>query len=65
MMHIDLDPPLDDPLRTEEFDALVRELLPEVRTRAPQLSVIDALREAARLADARLRSDGRLDRGRL
>ena len=65
MMHIDLDPPLDDPLRTEEFDALVRELLPEVRTRAPQLSVIDALREAARLAEARLRSDGRLDRGRL
>ena len=64
-MHIDLDPPLDDPLRTEEFDALVRELLPEVRTRAPQLSVIDALREAARLAEARLRSDGRLDRGRL
>lgn len=64
-MAIDLDPPLDDPLRTEEFDALVRELLPEVRTRAPQLSVIDALREAARLAEARLRSDGRLDRGRL
>ena len=64
-MHIVLDPPLDDPLRTEEFDALVRELLPEVRTRAPQLSVIDALREAARLAEARLRSDGRLDRGRL
>ena len=43
----------------------MRELLPEVRTRAPQLSVIDALREAARLAEARLRSDGRLDRGRL
>lgn len=64
-MHIDLDPPLDDPLRTEEFDALVCELLPEVRTRAPQLSVIDALREAARLAEARLRSDGRLDRRRL
>jgi hypothetical protein len=64
-MYIDLDPPLDDPLRTEEFDALVRELLPEVRTRAPQLSVIDALREAARLAEARLRSDGRLDRGRI
>ena len=64
-MHIDLDPPLDDPLRTEEFDALVRELLPDVRARAPQLSAIDTLREAARLAEARLRSDGRLDRGRL
>ena len=64
-MHIDLDPPLDDPLRTEEFDALVRELLPEVRARVPQLSDIEVLREAARLAEARLRSDGRLDRGRL
>ena len=65
MMHIDLDPPLDDPLRTEEFDALVRELLPEVRARTPQLSAIEALREAARLAEARLRSDGRLDRERI
>jgi len=64
-MHIDLDPPLDDPLRTEEFDALVRELLPKVHARAPQLSAVEALREAARLAEARLRSDGRLDRGRL
>jgi len=64
-MHIDLDPPLDDPLRTEEFDVLVRELLPEVRARSPQLSVIEALRESARLAEARLRSEGRLDRGRL
>ena len=64
-MHIDLDPPLDDPLRTEEFDALVRELLPEVRARSPQLSVIEALRESARLAEARLRCEGRLDRGRL
>ncbi len=64
-MHIDLDPPLEDPLRTEEFDALVRELLPEVRARAPELSAIEALREAARLAEGRLRCDGRLDRGRL
>lgn len=64
-MHIDLDPPLDDPLRTEEFDALVRELLPDVRARAPQLSAVEALREAARLAEGQLRSDGRLDRGRI
>ena len=64
-MHIDLDPPLDDPLRTEEFDALVRELLPEVRARSPWLSVLEALREAAKLAEARLRTGGRLDRARL
>ena len=64
-MPIDLAPPLEDPLRTEEYDALVRQLLPEVRAGAPQLSEIEALREAARLAEGRLRSDGRLDRGRL
>lgn len=64
-MHIYLDPPPDDPLRTEEFDALVRELLPELRARSPRLSAVDALRQAARLAEARLRADGRLDRWRL
>lgn len=48
------EPPLDDPLRTEEFDVLVRILLPEVRRVNPHLSGVEALREAARCAEKRL-----------
>jgi hypothetical protein len=51
----DPDYPLEDPLRTEEFDALVRVLLATVQARSPQLSSIEALREAARLAEAQMR----------
>jgi hypothetical protein len=52
----DQDNPLEDSLRTEEFDALVRVLLPTVQARSPELSPIEALREAARLAEAQLRA---------
>ena len=47
--------PRDDSLRTEEFDALVRALLPTVQVREPELTSIEALREAARLAEAHMR----------
>jgi hypothetical protein len=56
--------PLEDPLRTEEFDALVRVLLPTVQARSPELSALEALREAARLAESRLRELGWLTWGR-
>jgi hypothetical protein len=56
--------PLEDPLRTEEFDALVRVLLPTVQARSPELSAIEALREAARLAESHLRETGWLTWGR-
>jgi hypothetical protein len=47
--------PLQDPLRTEEFDALMRVLLPALQASSPELSAIEALREAARIAEARMR----------
>jgi hypothetical protein len=47
--------PLEDPLRTEEFDALVRMLLSTLQASSPELSAIEALREAARIAEARMR----------
>ena len=53
-MPIDPEPSTDDPLRAEEFDALVRELLPTIRERSPAVSPLEALREASRLADAML-----------
>jgi hypothetical protein len=56
--------PLEDPLRTEEFDALVRVLLPTVQASSPQLSAIEALREAARLAELQMRETGWLTWGR-
>ena len=49
------DNPLEDSLRSEEFDALVRALLPTVQARSPRLSSIEALREAARLAEVQMR----------
>jgi hypothetical protein len=60
----DPDYPLEDPLRTEEFDALVRVLLATVRARSPELSAIEALREAARLAEAQLRDTAWMSWGR-
>jgi hypothetical protein len=56
--------PLEDPLRTEEFDALVRVLLPTVQARSPELSAIEALREAARVAEARMRETAWITWGR-
>jgi hypothetical protein len=60
----DPDYPLEDPLRTEEFDALVRVLLATVQARSPELSAMDALREAARLAEAQLRETAWMSWGR-
>lgn len=47
------DNPLAQP-RAEQFDALVRELLPKVRLLSPHLSEVEALRAAARMAEYRL-----------
>jgi hypothetical protein len=55
--------PLEDSLRTEEFDALVRVLLPTVQARSPELSALEALREAARLAESHMRETGWLTWG--
>lgn len=63
-MHRDPEYPLEDPLRTEEFDALVRVLLATVQARSPELSPLEALREAARLAEAQLRETGWMSWGR-
>ena len=63
-MSRDSDNPLEDPLRTEEFDALVRVLLPTVQARSPALSPIEALREAARLAEAQMRETAWIAWGR-
>jgi len=62
-MSRDRDNPHDDSLRTEEFDALVRALLPVVLASAPDLTPIEALREAARLAEAHMRETGWLTWG--
>ena len=53
-MSTEPEPPLDDPLRTDDFDVLVRILLPEVRRANPQMSGVEALREAGRRAEKRL-----------
>jgi hypothetical protein len=41
----------------EEFDALVKELLPSVRELLPHLSDIEALRTTARMAEYRLNAE--------
>lgn len=43
-----------DSLYAEEFDALVRELVPKIRLLVPRLSDLDVLRAAARMAEYRL-----------
>ena len=43
--------------RAEQFDALVRELLPKVRLLSPHLSEVEALRAAARMAEYRLNDE--------
>jgi hypothetical protein len=48
-----LQPPRDA-LYADEFDALVRDLLPRVRELLPGLSDVEAIRAAARMAEYRL-----------
>lgn len=43
--------------RAEQFDALVRELLPKVRLLSPHLSDVEALRAATRMAEYRLNDE--------
>lgn len=43
-----------DSLHADEFDVLVRDLLPRVRQLLPELSDIEVLRAAARMAEYRL-----------
>jgi hypothetical protein len=57
-MATDREVPQDDSLRAEEFDALVRALLPTVRAHFPELSEVEALREASRLAEGHMRDTG-------
>jgi hypothetical protein len=57
------DHPLAQP-RLEEFDALVRALLPAVRQISPHLSDVEALRAATRMAEYRLRDEAALFWGR-
>jgi len=46
--------PPRDSLYADEFDALVRELVPKVRKLLPGLSDVEVLRAAARMAEYRL-----------
>jgi hypothetical protein len=46
--------PGHDSLHADEFDVLVRELVPKVRELLPGLSDIEVLRAAARMAEYRL-----------
>ena len=55
---------LTDSLRSEEFDALVRVLLPTVQARSPELSPIEWLREASRLAELRMQETAWMTWGR-
>ena len=47
------DYPLAQP-RAEQFDMLVRELMPKIQKLSPHLSDIELLRAAARMAEYRL-----------
>ncbi len=51
-----MDAPITQP-RAEEFDRLVRELLPTIRTLLPYLSNVDALRAAALMAEYRIAAE--------
>lgn len=51
--------PLAQP-RAEQFDALVRELLPKIRVLSPQLSEKEVLRAAARMAEYRMDDEATL-----
>jgi hypothetical protein len=56
-------PQMDDALRAEQFDALVREMLPMVRQLWPHLDAVAALRATAELAEVRMRDGERLTWG--
>jgi hypothetical protein len=56
---IDEDYPLAQP-RAEQFDALVRELLPKIRKLSPHLNDIETLRAAARMAEYRMDDEATL-----
>jgi hypothetical protein len=55
----DKDEPHAQP-RAEQFDDIVRELLPKVRLLSPHLSEVEALRAAARMAEYRLNDEDTL-----
>ncbi|MDQ6633979.1 MAG: hypothetical protein M3Z10_04400 [Gemmatimonadota bacterium] len=57
------DAPVAQP-RLEEFDALVRALLPAIKQIAPHLSEVEALQAATRMAEYRLRDEAELIWGR-
>lgn len=60
---MDVTDKFSDPLaqpRAEQFDTLVRELLPKIRLLSPHLSDIEALRGAARMAEYRLDDEATL-----
>jgi hypothetical protein len=46
--------------RAEQFDDLVRELVPKVRLLSPHLSEVEVLRAAARMAEYRLSDEDTL-----
>ena len=57
------DAPVAQP-RLEEFDALVRALLPAIKQIAPHLSEVEALQAATRMAEYRMRDEAELIWGR-
>ena len=57
------DAPVAQP-RLEEFDALVRALLPAINHIAPHLSDVEALQAATRMAEYRIRDEAELIWGR-
>jgi hypothetical protein len=50
--------------RLEEFDALVRALLPAIKQIAPHLSDMEVLQAATRMAEYRMRDEAELIWGR-
>jgi hypothetical protein len=54
---------ISDPMaqpRAEQFDALVKELLPKIRLLSPHLTDLEVLRAAARMAEYRLNDEATL-----
>ena len=59
----DYEYPLAQP-RAEQFDTMVRELTPIIRKLSPELSELEVLRAASRMAEYRLRDEDELFWGR-
>lgn len=55
--------PLAQP-RAEQFDRLVRELIPKIQLLSPHLSPLEVLRAAARMAEYRMDDEATLMWGR-